>query len=142
MLHVFSNWAIWKSAMQLHGNLIQEVWLYITHILFILLCSCYISIFPSLFLLRKWKCIDIDISNKQHMFSRGCHVPYVMFPTFYRLFPQEWPANLLPVSGSYCGPCHPGVALHLQERFPGPLPKKKSQVNISIVIILMYIFIG
>lgn len=63
----------------------------------------------------------------------------------YRLFPQEWPANLLPVSGSCYGVCHSGVALHVQERFPGPLPKRKprqtSQVNISIVIILMDIFI-
>lgn len=82
MPHVFSNRAIWRSATQLHGNLIQEIWLYITHVLFILLCSCYVSIFPSLFL-RKWQCVNVDISNKQNMFSKGCNVPYVMFPTFY-----------------------------------------------------------
>lgn len=79
MLHVFSNRAIWKTVTQLlgHGNLIQELWLYITHILFIMFCACYICIFPSLVLLRKWKCVDIDISNKQHMFS--------CFPTDYSL---------------------------------------------------------
>lgn len=81
-----------------------------------------------------------------HFFSKGCHVPYVMFPTFYRSFPQGWPANLLPVRGSHYCRRHSGVALHLQEGFPGPLPKRtpsqQSQVNISIVIILMDIYIG
>lgn len=141
MPHVFSNRTIWKSATQLHGNLIQEVWLYITHVLFILLCSSYFNIFPSLVLLRKWNVLTLIFPT-----STTCFQKVVMFPTFYRLFPQEWPANLLPVSGSYCGRCHSGVALHLQERFPGPLPERKpcqpSQVNITIVIILLDIFIG
>lgn len=67
-----------------------------------------------------------------------------MLLTFYRSLPQEWPANLLPVSGSpYC-PRHSGGALHLQEGFPGPLPKRKpsQQSQVSIVIILMDIYIG
>lgn len=74
------------------------------------------------------------------MFPTGCHVPYT-YATFYRLFPEEWPANLLPASGSYCSSCRSGVALHLQERFTGPVLKRKpcqpSQVNISILIIFI-----
>lgn len=78
------------------------------------------------------------------MFPTGCHVPYT-YAIFYRLFPEEWPANLLPASGSYCGSCRSGVALHLQERFTGPVLKRKpcqpSQVNINIFIIFIDILI-
>lgn len=110
--------------------------------LFNLLGSCYIAIFPSLAVVRK--CFHLYFHQTAHF--QQVVLFYNTCGSFYRLFPQEWPAHLLPASCSYCGPCRSGAALHLQEGVSRPLPKRKphqpSKVTISKLIIVGHILNG